>query len=166
MRLMILALTFLFGGCSIMTSPMVRRLDPWQQEMVDKAWVNVLDHGKQVDRELLLDVIVHYQLISIGMDTVDYRAVKTVGDRRIVLESKYDRYRPREDKFTISVLNERGKLLRRESYERSDIERAESALRNGGVGKKENPTPEDLERQRQYEARVRMIEAATQPARR
>src|SRR5882757_8907737 len=111
-----------FCGCGPMLRPMTVRLETDQQRMVDQMWDNMLTPADRLDRELLLDVVCEYALFQIGVDRLHMVAEKQSERGRVVMEIDCDGRSPGSDQFTVTLLDERGRTVRRERYARSEIE--------------------------------------------
>src|SRR5580765_3227054 len=97
-------------GCMMgpLTIPMVQRLEPESQRMVDESWKNMLTPPQRLDRTLLLDVICNMQLFQVGVDRVNFRSEKDVPDGKVVMEIDFRRDRVNRDRFTVTYYNKLG----------------------------------------------------------
>src|SRR5215510_5025931 len=86
-------------GCGPMTKPMVDRLDKDQQQAVDQVWDNLLTPVDRVNRTVLLDAIVHYNIFQLGVDRLHLAAEKETKAGLVVMQVRFDRTRPEWDEF-------------------------------------------------------------------
>jgi hypothetical protein len=150
-----------FCGCGPMLRPMTVRLEADQQRMVDRMWENMLTPADRLDRELLLDVVCEYALYQVGVDRLHMVAEKQYERGRVVMEIDCDGRSPGSDQFTVTLLDERGRTVRRERYGRSEIEaRAEPLME---TERRAAAEASGEQKTKLVERRAR-IEAATQPA--
>jgi hypothetical protein len=150
-----------FCGCGPLMGPMTVRLKEDQQKVIDGMWNNMLTPADRLDRELLLDVVCEYWLFQLGVDRLHMVAEKQYERGRVVMEIDCDGRSPGSDQFTVTLLDERGRTVRRERYGREEIE-----ARTAPVTEEEAKLATELseeDKARQAERRAR-IAAATQPA--
>lgn len=122
MRYLLVPLIAFAAGCNgPLTKPMIDRLDEKSQAKIDEVWENMVTPPDQLDRTLLLDVILSAQLYQHGVDSMRFVSEKTVGDGLVVMEIRFDREEPLFDEFCVSYIDRRGRELRRERYSRDDI---------------------------------------------
>lgn len=164
-------LVALLVGCTgVLSTPMVVRLDQEQQAKVDDAWVNMFSPPSRLDRGLLLDTLVTRQMHHLGVDELRFVSKKRVGDALVVMEVDFNRLEPDFDAYTVTYVNAPGMEARRERYTFDEIrERMQFLAASHFVVEDEKLTDEQrqqlaLERQASREARMKEIEAATQPA--
>ena len=124
LRLLSIVLCFviLLSGCCPLNTPMVVRLDDDSQKEINEAWNNLLNPIDRADRQLLLDVLIAYQMYHFGVDTFELRAVKRFNSGTVVMQIYYDRNDPVYDRFVIEIFDPNWVLLRRESYNRQEVE--------------------------------------------
>jgi len=155
-------------ACGLLPQPMVPRLSDDQQAQVDQLWVNVVTPPEHADRQTFLDVISVYSLYNAGLDTVRYHAEKRVGDRLITMDVNFDKDRPARDEFIVELYSRDGILLRRERYDRHDVEQSLPQLMSRMPVVSEPKTDEEKKRKAEWEAEVERrknaVEAATRPA--
>jgi hypothetical protein len=177
----LLSLVWLLPGCGPMTVPAFKRLPPDQQAQVDSSWKNMLTPTNRLDRELLLDVILAYELHQIGVDRATYEVDKDYADGTIHMRVTFDRSKPLDDHFFVEVRDKKNQLVRSETYSGDEVWSHFGALEGASVAERiattqpsTQPTtqsmaatqPTDFElRQEWLKARMKQIEAATQPAR-
>jgi hypothetical protein len=153
------------AGCGPLLGPMTVRLEPKDQEVVDGMWNNMLTPVDRLDRELLLDAIVSGYLYELGVDRLAMRAEKDFARGRVVMEIDCARVNPEADQFTITVLDERGREVRRERYGREEIMRRMIALNEASIEEKSQLKTPEAEQKRVETERLReRIKAATRPA--
>jgi hypothetical protein len=63
----------------------------------DRMWNNMLLTPDRHDRELLLDVLLTFEMHEQGVDRATYHAEKDYAGGVVVMEMKYDRLKPLED---------------------------------------------------------------------
>lgn len=160
-------LLLIVGGCGPLTGPMVERLPAEAQEQVDGIWQNIFSPPGRLDRTLLLDVLISIQAHQRGVDRLDMVSEKRVGEGRVIMIIRFDREHPEFDEYTITYTDERGREVRRERYTPQEIQQRFEFLygRPSVTDGTREISKEDRERCRAVEARMKEIEAATQPAR-
>jgi hypothetical protein len=104
-----------------MTHPMVSRLSEEDQRRVDDSWTNMFSPPDRLDRTLLLDVLVTHQMHQLGIDRLTMVSEKSIGTHRAVMTIHFDRRSPGFDQFTIALIDEQGRELRRERYTPDEI---------------------------------------------
>src|SRR5437588_2750266 len=111
----------LLPGCGPTTVPAFVRLGPEQQARLDASWKNMLTPTDRLDRELLLDVMLVYQLHQLGIDRATYEADKAFGDGAIHMRVTFDRAKPLDDRFVVEVRNKQKQLIRTETYSGEEV---------------------------------------------
>ncbi len=183
-----LSVATLLAGCGPMTHPMVSRLTEDEQAQVDEAWTQMFLPPERLDRSLLLDVLLSFELHQVGVDRLALVSEKRVGQGRVIMTVNFDRASPAFDEFTIAYVDEAGCELRRERYTSAEIMDRLAFLFGEGRPRElcwgyaavqvteasesgeEQAAAENEEAQRrgarskELEARVLEIQAATQPA--
>ena len=102
-----LAVTF---GCGPMTVPLPQRLDPESQKIIDDGWSRTLTPPDKLGHQDLLDVLVGTQAYQLGVDSFMFRAEKRYAGGKVVMEVAYDRARPDDDRFQVTVIDSAGKV--------------------------------------------------------
>jgi hypothetical protein len=115
-------------GCGPMFAPMTPRLAPEDQHTFDQMWDNMLTPVQRVDRQTLLDANVAFWMYTLGVDRLHMTSEKYFKGGAAVMEIDCDRANPDLDQFTITVLDERGRTIRRERYTRADVEECSRML--------------------------------------
>ena len=115
-------------GCRPMTAPMPARLEPESQTKVDDAWEKALAPVDRLDHGLLLDTLVGVGAYQNGVDKLHFRSEKRYSGGLVVMEIHFDRSKPAEDRFEVTVLNKEGNAIRRERYTREEVETTERDL--------------------------------------
>ncbi|MCZ6698078.1 MAG: hypothetical protein O7D94_04010 [Planctomycetota bacterium] len=181
MRTLIISAVIATVGCGPLTAPMVARLGPEQQAEADAAWQNMFDPPNRLDRTLLLDVLIKYQMYQSGVDRLSLTSEKDVSSGRVVMAVSYDRNKPEFDAFTMSYYGNDGRQIRREVYTREDVERRMEFLcretldhiratnasepSNQADDTASSTIPDTVdESNRIHSARLKRIRAATRPA--
>jgi hypothetical protein len=108
---------------------MLPRLDPKDQRTVDQMWNNMLTPVARVDHQTLLDANIAYWMFSIGVDRMYMRGEKYFDGGTVVMEMDCDRANPDVDQFTITIVDQRGRTVRRERYSRAEVEESTSIMR-------------------------------------
>lgn len=160
------------AGCRWGSTPMPVRLSEESQKNVDDAWNNALNPPTRLDRDLLLDVMISYDMYWTGVDRVRATVEKDLNPGRVVMELHYDRSQPAEtDAFIVTCFNQYDGIQRVEHFSRADIDSRHEELYGGKlimVADSENLTDEEKaameqEANRIHERQLQII-AATQPA--
>lgn len=163
-----IGLVFSFGvcaltlsGCGPMTQPLPERLPDDQQKEIEDHWNAALSPVEKHDRETWLLAIVATRAYQHGVDSLDFRSEKKWAGGRVVMEIHFDRAKPADDWFEITVLDHAGQVLRRERFGREEIERVVAELNERELPPKgAEPDPPEIAAQRaSQEARKKRIEA-------
>ena len=123
-----LALSLITTGCGPMFLPLSPRLGPEDQRQVDTMWENILTPVNRVGHDTLLDTLMVYWLYQTGVDRLHLVSEKYLSHGKVIMEIDCDRASPDTDQFTVTVLDGRGRTLRRERYARCEIEQRAKAL--------------------------------------
>jgi hypothetical protein len=164
------------------------------QKMLDGMWNNMLTPVNRVHHQTLLDTTLVNMMFQLGVDRLHLVSEKHLEHGKAVMEIDCDRASPKSDQFTIAVLDDRGRTLRRERYSRLEVEESAQALtpwpttlnfgphpadqtqpftppatepatRSATTQPAECPeTPDQRQRRLEYERRSKAVQAATQPA--
>jgi hypothetical protein len=118
----------LISGCGPMMLPMTVRLREEDQKTFDGMWDNILTPVNRVDHQTLLDTVVVYMMFHLGVDRLHLVSEKYLTHGKVVMEIDCDRTSPLSDQFTITVVDDRGRTLRKERYSREDVEESSKAL--------------------------------------
>lgn len=169
MRCLILLLPIVLSGCrGPLGVPMVERLGEEEQQYVDEAWRNMLAPPDRLDRTLLLDALVYYQLHHQGVDYLRMTSEKDVAGGLVVMDVRYDRDNPTFDVFEFTFVDAEGNELRRERYTHAEVLERFNYLCMGPTRMDREcgePVPDEVQRrQAEHNARMEEIRAATQPA--
>ena len=146
--------------------PMVERLSDDEQKQIDEGWGNMFTPAERLDRELLLDTLITYQLHHRGVDSLRLVSEKRIGENLVVMEIRFDLDDPEHDEFEISYVDSEGYELRRERFSHGEVLGLVNYLFCTSVflpDKDEPPSDEELQRQAKHEARMEAIRTATQP---
>jgi hypothetical protein len=111
----------LLGGCGPLTLPVVARLEAQDQAQIDHSWNNMLTPPARLDRELLLDTIVAFQLDQFGVDRLHMQSEKRFTGGTVTMDVYFDRRRPEVDAFWVTVRDRRGPLVRVERYSSKEV---------------------------------------------
>lgn len=121
-RTCLLLLAPIVAGCGPLDRPLPDRLDPQSQKKVDEAWVRAFAPVNRLDHQSLLDVLIGGRVYQLGVDSLELRSEKQFAGGRAVMEVHYERAKPDQDRFIISIFDDAGKLLRSERFDRKDVE--------------------------------------------
>lgn len=148
-------------GCGPMSQPLPERLSDEAQQDIDTHWNQALTPVEKHDRETWLDALVVSRAYQAGVDSLDFRSEKKWAGGRVVMEIHFDRTKPADDRFEITVLDHAGQVLRRERYDREEMERVIAELNAKELPPKgAEPDPPEIAAQRAaQEARKKRIEA-------
>ena len=151
-------------GCGPMQAPLPARLDDEAQKTVNDAWEKALTPVGQFDNQALLDILIVSQAYQTGVDKLEFRSEKRFSGGIVIMEVRYDRSAPKDDRFEVQVVDPAGKVLRQERYEREQIERTNKELlhEEANLRKKKDQgtaTPDELKQLAALEARIAAIEA-------
>lgn len=89
--------------------------------MVDRMWNNMLVTPDRLDRELLLDVLLTFELHEEGIDRATFHAEKDYAGGVVAMDMKYDRLKPLEDWFFVEIFDLNKKSIRKEHYTGDEI---------------------------------------------
>jgi hypothetical protein len=162
MKLILLALPFAVAGCSpVGMVPIVVPVDPDLQAEIDQEWRNMLSPPNRLDRTLLLDTIVAYQLHHLGADRVAYRSEKVIDGMTVVMHVTHERTRPEAGAFELFVYDRDGRIVRWETYTAGEVlDHAHEMFRRSGGPATMLADPE----QEPLNPRWAAVQAVTQPA--
>jgi hypothetical protein len=154
------ALALLASSCGPLPAPVLPdRLDNEQQKRVDEAWEKALAADPPPDSQALLDALLLSQAYQGGVDRLHFRSEKDFSGGVVVMEVEYDRRAPAKDRFEVRVIDRGRKVLRRERYNREQIDQTGLELwkehhRLTNAKKNGTATPEDLRRLQALDARI------------
>jgi len=152
-------------GCNpIGPKPMVDRLSDDDQRAVTESWNRALEPVNKLDRQALLDVLIYAQAYQVGVDRLSLRSEKAYAGGNVVMEVHFDRAKPAEDRFEVTVRDQAGNELRRVVYTRDDVENTFKDLSDpklaNNPGPNEPPLPADQAKKREdVQKRLKAIEA-------
>jgi hypothetical protein len=123
---------------------MPARLDPEAQKDIDAAWDAAL---------------VGTQAYQAGADALTLRSEKRFAGGRVVMEVAFDRTKPDDDRFVVTVLDPAGAVARQERYSRADVEQTARELfdRTDNAPARPDDPPEVVRRRAAAEARWKQI---------
>lgn len=110
------------AACGPIIVPMGRQLTPDEQQLVDESWQRALTADDDLGRQGWLDLMVGTLAFEHGVDRFQFKSEKQVDDRLVVMEVRFDRAKPDEDAFEVTVFDGERKILRKERYNRADVE--------------------------------------------
>jgi len=132
---------FALGCGGPLTRPLPERLDAQSQKDVDHHWNKALTPVTKHDRATWLDVMVGTRAYENGIDKFSFKSEKTWSGGTVVMEANFDRAKPADDRFTVTVFDKNGKELRKEIYTRDEVEVAYRELFPAESPKGPNPNP-------------------------
>lgn len=155
----------LLAGCGPLSTLMPARLDDKQQLSIDSAWNTALTPIDRADHQALLDILVTSYAWELGVDRIAFRSEKDFAGGVVIMELRYDRSRPEDDRFTVTVLGADARTLRQESYARAEVESTYHDLcsefdalkerkQTGGLSPSESNRLSALAARRQFAARA------------
>ena len=129
------------AACGPLSAPLPRRLSPDRQREVDDAWDRALSPVTKYDRATWLDVLIVRQPYEVGVDKFEFKSEKRFSGGVVEMESRFDRNKPDEDVFVVTVKDGKCTVVRRERYTRQEIERAREDLsRDNATSRRERWT--------------------------
>jgi hypothetical protein len=168
-------------GCAAepMQFPLPVYFSAEDQKQVVAEWENMLTPVDKVDHQTLLDTVVAGHKFENGVDRFQMRTQTYLSHGSVVMEADCDRAAPLTDSFTITVLDDRGRTIRRDRYLRPKVEEATGLLlrwpeivpttQPGTTLPATDPmtgqpmTPEVIERTTERNNRLTPVLAATEP---
>jgi hypothetical protein len=156
----------LAAGCKgPLTVPAVQRLSADDQAHVNHEWDNMLRPTDRLGRELLLDVVMFYQLHQDGVDRLHMQSEKDYTDGTVVMTIDFVRANdPSRDRFTIEIKDHSGRSIRKETYSGEEVLAQYNSLGNPTTRPDGRMTEDQAAAEMMVEAKLRQIAAATQPA--
>ncbi|QEL13811.1 hypothetical protein [Limnoglobus roseus] len=142
-------------GCGPMSRPIPERLNDVDQKSVNEAWNRALTPVGKHDRQTWLDVFVTAYAHEVGVDRLTFRSEKDLATGKVVMEVFFERAKPADDRFVVTVYDAAGKVVRTEKYNRDEVTRAVEELHPKG-----NPPPAGVEKRMQ---RVQEIMPKNEP---
>ena len=164
--LALVALALCVGRRGPLTFPAVQRLSPDEQAEVDRDWNNMLKPTYRLDRGLLLDVVIFYQLHQVGVDRLHLESQKEYAEGPVVMTIDYVRANdPATDRLTLEVKDHAGKSMRKETYSGAEVLSQFHDMNTVATTRPDGkPTEDAVAREEWLVARMHQITAATQPA--
>ena len=96
------------GACGPLSAPLPRRLPPERQQDVDEAWDRALTPVTKYDRATWLDVLIVRQPYEFGVDKFQFKSEKRFAGGVVEMEARFDRAKPDEDLFQVTVKDAEG----------------------------------------------------------
>jgi len=118
-RLLLLLPLFFLAGCS---KPLPDRLLPEDQARVEAGWNLAFTPTNRLDHQGLLDLMVGARIYEHGVDFLEMKSEKRFAGGKAVMEVHYERDKPESDRFTVSIFDHAGKLLRSDAFDRREVE--------------------------------------------
>lgn len=116
------------AACGPIIVPMGHRLTPDQQQVVDQSWQRALAADEELGRQGWLDLMVSSFAFEYGVDRFHFTSEKQVDDRLVTMEIWFDREKPDADAFEVTVFDAERKILRKERYNRAEVEESITAM--------------------------------------
>lgn len=116
------------AACGPIIVPMGSHLTPDQQQVVDQSWQRALAADDELGRQGWLDLMVGSFAFQYGVDRFHFTSEKEVDNRLAVMEVRFNRAQPDDDAFEITVFDGERKILRKERYNRADVEESIAAM--------------------------------------
>jgi hypothetical protein len=124
-RFAIVSAVLALGGCTgLAVKPMPERLAAEEQQAYDYGWQHLTTMQSEVDRTALLDTILVGKLWHQGVDRLQLRSEKQVGDVLVVMETDFDRADPEGDVFVVSFYDTQQRVLRQEAFAAGELDAA------------------------------------------
>jgi len=158
------AAIFVFAGCNpIGPKPMVDRLSDEDHKAITESWNKALTPPDKLDRQAFLDVLVYTQAYQVGVDRLSFRSEKAYADGIVVMEIHFDRAKPGEDRFEVTVRDKAGKELRHLVYNRVEVENTFAELSNTKYATNRGPNDpplaqDDVKKREEVQKRIAAIE--------
>ncbi len=122
------ALAAVVVGCGPMQSPLPQRFDAENQKTIDESWDRAFTPVDRFDHQGLLDLMIGTQAYQFGVDMFSLRAEKHFAGGKVVMEVSFDRTKPDDDRFEVTVFDKEGKFVRLERFHRKEVEETYGAL--------------------------------------
>jgi hypothetical protein len=106
------------------SGPMPPRLEADEQKKIDEAWDNALTPVDKLDRQATLDTLIVSQAFQAGVDRLEFRSEKKFSGGLVFMEIQFDRTKPNDDRFEVTIRDPAGKELRHLVYNRTEVETA------------------------------------------
>jgi hypothetical protein len=103
-------------------------------------------------------------MFQVGVDRLRLVSEKAYAHGRVVMEIDCDRANPEADQFSLTVLDERGRTVRRERYGRQEIEERIELMRTSFPEPKDGEVQVADPRRAEVLRRRELMQAATRPA--
>jgi len=129
---LLLLLALVAAGCGPLPRPLPDRLGDNAEKEIDVAWNAALTLVNKYDRRRWLDALVGTQAYQSGVDRLTLRSEKAFAGGRVVMEVFFDRSKPDDDRFVVTVFDPAGAVARQERYSRDDVERTARELFDPG----------------------------------
>jgi hypothetical protein len=154
-----LSLPPLLSGCGPTERPMPARLDEETQKKIDEAWEKALAPVNHLDHQQWLDTFVLTGAFEAGVNRLSFRSEKEFSGGLVVMEVHYDRQKPDDDRFEMSVFDHAGKRLRHERYTRVELQQTSSFFHEQipPAGPNQPEPPEQARKRQARAAREKVI---------
>lgn len=112
------------AGCTLAVKPMPTRLAAEEQQACDDGWQRLVDAGGELEHTTLLDTVLLMQLWHHGVDRLQLRSEKQVGDALVVMETGFDRADPDGDVFVVTFYDAQQRMIRQEAFASNELDAA------------------------------------------
>jgi hypothetical protein len=158
------ATIFILAGCNpIGPKPMVDRLSDEDHKAITESWNKALTPPDKLDRQAFLDVLIYTQAYQVGVDRLTFRSEKAYSDGTVVMEIHFDRAKPGDDRFEVTIRDKAGKEMRHLVYNRKEVESTFAELSNQNLAQNRGPNdpplaPDDTKKREDVQKRLAAIE--------
>ena len=142
---LVLSIAPLVGSGPMGSGPMPPRLEADEQKKIDDAWENALTPVDHLDRQTTLDTLLVAQAFQAGVDKLTFHSEKKFSGGVVVMEIHFDRTKPNDDRFVVTVRDVGGKELRHLVYNRTEVESAYHELNDPRLAGQPGPNQPPLQ---------------------
>lgn len=149
------------AGCGpVGPTPMPPRLTDDEQKDVNAGWENALQTPDKLDRRAMLDALIVTHAYTVGVDRLAFRSEKDFSGGTVVMEIRFDRTKPADDRFEVRVRDRAGKELRHLVYSRAEVETTFAELSDPKKASDPNQpalAPEEAAKRQEVQARIEAV---------
>lgn len=155
---------FSLVGCGPMSNgPLPPRLEPEQQKSVNDSWEKAVNPPDHLDRQAILDTLILTQAYQLGVDRLSFHSEKDFSGGVVIMEIHFDRTKPKDDRFEVTIQDKAGKKLREIRYNRAEVELAFKDLHEAKYVNPRGPNdppldPEGVKRREEIQKRIAEVE--------
>ncbi|HUQ68682.1 MAG TPA: hypothetical protein VM165_04110 [Planctomycetaceae bacterium] len=149
-------------GCGplIITTPLPEPANEEQHAAITESWSKAFTPADRLDHQQLLDVLIGTTAYQLAVDRFRFVSEKAFAGGRAVIEITVDRATPDADRFEITIFDETDQVVRRERYNREEVQQT---LRELPLELPPKPTdreeaPEMAEIRAKHEARQALVQ--------